>query len=97
MKIEIKTTRLENPTGHVKGLSTVTFDEKYAVRNISIVESKKGGLFVSMPNYKMKEPDENGNAQFKDIAYPVTKEFREMLYGKILDSFKNNEKVEFTV
>ncbi len=37
--------------------------------------------------------DENGNAQFKDIVYPVTKEFREKLYDKILDSFKNDEKV----
>ena len=97
MKVEIRTSRLTGTEGNVKGLSTVTFDGKVAVRNISIVESKKGGLFVSMPSYKMKELDENGKAQFKDIAYPVTKEFREMLYEKILESYKNDEAVEFMV
>lgn len=97
MKIEIRTTKLTGTEGNVRGLSTVTFDGKYAVRNISIVESKKGGLFVSMPSYKLKELDPNGKTQFKDIAYPVTKEFREMLYGKIMESYKEDKNLEFTV
>ncbi len=50
-----------------------------------------------MPSYKLKELDPNGKSQFKDIAYPVTKEFREMLYGKIMESYKEEQNVEFTV
>ena len=97
MKVSIKANKLEASSNNVRGLCTVTYGDSFAVWNISIVESKKGGLFVSMPNYKMKEPDENGNAQFKDIAYPVTKDFREKLQEKILQSYESGEDSCFEV
>ena len=48
MKVNVKANQLEATTNNVKGLCTVTFGDSFAVRNISIVESKKGGTFVSM-------------------------------------------------
>ena len=36
-----------------------------------------------MPSYKTKQVDENGKSIYQDICYPVTKEFREKLYGDI--------------
>ena len=95
MKVHVKANQLEATTNNVKGLCTVTFGDSFAVRNISIVESKKGGTFVSMPSFKMKTVDDEGNPIFKDIAFPITKEFREELYSKIMESFESKEPVEF--
>lgn len=52
---------------------------------------------MSMPSYKMKELDENGKAQFKDIAYPITRDFRERLQESILQSYESGEDVSFEV
>lgn len=51
------------------------------VQNISIVEGKNG-LFVSMPAYK------NSRGDYQDIAFPISKEFREKLYSAILNTYK---------
>ena len=42
MKVSIKANKLEASSNNVRGLCTVTFGDSFAVRNISIVESKKG-------------------------------------------------------
>ena len=97
MRVDIRTKALENVANGVKGVATVTFGSNFAVRNISIVESKTGNLFMSMPSYKMKTTDENGKSQYKDIAYPVNKEFREMLQENILKSYESGEDVTFEV
>ena len=95
MKVNVKANKIEASTNNVKGLCTVTFGDSFAVRNISIVESKKGGTFVSMPSFKTKTVDDEGNPIFKDIAFPITKEFREELYTKVKESYESGESVEF--
>ena len=97
MRIDVRTKALEETTNGVRGVATVTFGNSFAVRNISIVESKAGNLFMSMPSYKMKTVDENGKPQFKDIAYLVTKDFREKLQEKILQSYESGENSCFEV
>jgi DNA-binding cell septation regulator SpoVG len=97
LRIDVRTKALEETTNGVRGVATVTFGNSFAVRNISIVESKAGNLFMSMPSYKMKTVDENGKPQFKDIAYPVTKAFREKLQEKILQSYESGEDSCFEV
>lgn len=97
MRIDIRTKALQEPTNGVRGVATVTFENSFAVRNISIVESKAGNLFISMPSYKMKTTDENGKPQFKDIAYPVSKDFREKLQENVLHSYDIGEDVTFEV
>ena len=97
MRIDVRTKALEETTNGVRGVATVTFGNSFAVRNISIVESKAGNLFMSMPSYKMKTVDENGKPQCKDIAYPVTKDFREKLQEKILQSYESGEDSCFEV
>ena len=97
MRVNVRTKAFENAVNGVKGVATVTLGESFAVRNISIVESKAGNLFMSMPSYKMKELDENGKAQFKDIAYPITRAFREKLQENILQSYESGEDVSFEV
>ena len=95
MKVSVKSNKLEASSNNVQGLCTVIFGDSFAVRNISIVENKKGGKFVSMPSFKTKTVDEEGNAIFKDSAFPITKDFREELYSKIMESYESGESVEF--
>ena len=44
-----------------------------------------------MPSYKTKQIDENGKSIYQDICYPVTKDFRERLYGAILGEYKTQK------
>ena len=47
-----------------------------------------------MPNYKTRRVDEKNQLQYQDISYPVTKEFREQLYGDILAEYRNQTKTK---
>ena len=94
MKIEGRAKEYENGVNGLKGSVTVCFDGCFAVHNINIVERKDDGkLFVSMPSYKTKQVDENGKDIYKDICFPVKKEFRERLFDAILTSFKERKPV----
>ena len=66
---------------HTKGLARMYIEDSFVVQNISIVEGKNG-LFVSMPAYK------NGRGDYQDIAFPISKEFREKFFSAILDTYK---------
>jgi stage V sporulation protein G len=39
----------------LKAFVTITFDDMFVVRDLKVIEGKKG-LFVAMPSVKMKEP-----------------------------------------
>ncbi len=93
MKVEVRSKELENAMNGLKGTASISFDGCFAVHNVSIVESKDGNLFVSMPSYKTKQLDENGKDIYKDICFPVTKEFRERLNNAVLTSFKEHKPV----
>ena len=97
MKVSVKANKFNNSSNNIKGIASVVFGEKFLVGNLSIVETKNGGMFVSMPSYKTKAVDENGKAIYKDIAYPLNKDFRKTLSDKVLESFKTGNKVEFDV
>lgn len=59
----------------------MTFDSCFVVRNMKIIESEKG-LILCMPTRKM--PD----GQFKDIAHPITAEFRGKLEKEVFARFQ---------
>lgn len=56
------------------------------INNVSVLQGKEN-LFVTMPSYKTKQKDELGKAIYQDVCYPVTKEFREVLYGETIESY----------
>ena len=92
MKYSIRVNEVKNMEGNIRGFATVVFSDSFKVTNIAILENQeKGTLFVSMPRYRTNEHDENGNV-YKDICNPITKEFREELYGNILEAFENLHK-----
>lgn len=97
MKYSINVTETKNLEGNVRGFASLVFGESFKITNIAILENKeKGQLFVSMPRYKSNERDENGGAVYKDICNPITAEFREELYGKILEAYEQEKGADKT-
>lgn len=64
----------------LKAYAAVTFDDCFVLHNVKIIEGSKG-LFVAMPSRKTK------TGEYKDVAHPVTPEFRNVLQEKILEAF----------
>jgi DNA-binding cell septation regulator SpoVG len=80
-KFNVSVNVFDKPGSHTKGLARMYLNDSFVVQNISIVDGKNG-LFVSMPAYK------TGKGEYKDIAFPITKDFRSKLYGAVLDTYK---------
>ena len=80
MQVDVKIGSIR-PEGNIKAYASVNLNGCFAVRNVKVLESSKG-LFVSMPSYRA------GNGEYKDICFPVTKEFREQLNSAVLDAYQ---------
>lgn len=79
MKVDVKIGFIR-PEGSVRAIASVNLNDCFAIRNVKVLESSKG-LFVSMPSYRA------GNGEYKDICFPVTKEFREQLNSAVMDAY----------
>lgn len=75
---EVRITKT-NGESNLKAFASATFDGAFVVHGIRVIEGQNG-LFVAMPSRKVKE-------EFKDVAHPVTKEFKEILDKAVLDEF----------
>ncbi len=64
----------------LKAFVSVTFDNCFAVRNMKVVEGNKG-LILCMPSRKMADET------YKDLAHPITQEFRSYLESNILQAY----------
>ena len=58
----------------------ITFDNCFVVHNVKIIEGKTG-LFIAMPSRK------TANGEYKDVAHPISPEFRTELQDKILAEY----------
>lgn len=66
--------------------NTGNMNIKVTVIRIGI--SQKGNVFVSMPDYKTGKLDDNGKDIYQDIAYPVTRQFRQKLYEEVVREYR---------
>jgi len=66
--------------GKLKAYVTVTFDSCFVVHNVKVIEGKNG-LFIAMPSRKTRSGD------YKDVAHPISPEFRNELQDRILDEY----------
>ena len=95
MKYSINVTEAKNQEGNVRGFANLVFGDSFKITNIAILENEeKGTLFVSMPRYKSSERDEQGGVVYKDVCNPITAEFREELYGNILEAFEQAKEAD---
>ena len=73
--------------GKLKAYVTVTFDNCFVVHNVKIIEGKTG-LFIAMPSRK------TSNGDYKDVAHPISPEFRTELQNTILAEYTAGHVVE---
>lgn len=95
MNYSIKVTEVNFEDSKVKAYASLVFENCFKIGNISILEGKDGTEFVSMPRYKTNQTDDHGRAVYQDICFPITKDFREKLYGDIMEAYraeKNRDK-----
>lgn len=99
MKYSIKVNEVTNGSENIRGIANVTLGDSFKLNNIKIMNDprEENKLFVAMPSYK------NNEGEYKDIFNPNTKEFRNELYGNILNAYhelhdvqaKNSYTVEY--
>ena len=80
LKLDVSV-RVIEPVKNLMGFASVKFNDCFVVENLKIVQGSKG-LFVGMPS----QPD--GKGGYRDMAYPVTKEFRAQLNSAVLDAYE---------
>lgn len=86
LQFKVSVNPYERQGGNVRGIGRIYFNDNFVINNVSVLQGKEN-LFVAMPSYKTKQKDEQGKAIYQDVCYPVTKEFREVLYGEVIDSY----------
>lgn len=67
--------------GKLRAYVTVTFDNCFVVHNVKIIDGKSG-LFIAMPSRK------TSSGEYKDVAHPISPDFRAMLQDKILSEYE---------
>lgn len=94
MRYAITVNEVKGSNNGLKGFAAISFGDSFKITNVAIMQNQDTGeLFVSMPRYKTNEKDENEKDVYQDICNPITKDFREELYGDILKTFEErNEK-----
>lgn len=90
-KFSVTVTPYTKGNSNIRGLARIYFEDSFIVNNVNLLQGKEK-VFIAMPSYKTKQVDEQGRAVYQDVCYPVTKEFREQLYGEIEKVY--NEAIE---
>ena len=85
---ELRIRKVEDE-GKLRAYVTVTFDNCFVVHNVKIIEGKSG-LFIAMPSRK------TANGEYKDVAHPISPDFRNELQDKILAEYNAGNFVEST-
>ena len=89
MSIKVTVTPMQNQDGCLKANASIILNDVFKVTGIRIGISQKGNIFVSMPDYKTGRLDDNGKDIYQDIAYPVTRQFRQELYDEVVKEFNS--------
>lgn len=87
MSIKVTVTPMQNQVGCLKANASIILNDVFKVTGIRIGISQKGNVFVSMLDYKTGRLDDNGKDIYQDIAYPVTRQFRQELYDEIVKEY----------
>jgi stage V sporulation protein G len=68
------------PTGKMRGIVSVTFDDMFVIHDIKVIEGQNG-YFIAMPS--RKTPD----GEFKDICHPITSGMRKEMQAVVLEAY----------
>ncbi len=89
MSIKVNVIPMKEQEGCLKANASIILNDVFKVTGIRIGISQKGNIFVSMPDYKTGRLDDNGKDIYQDIAYPVTRQFRQELYDEVVKEFNS--------
>lgn len=67
--------------GKLKAYVTVTFDNCFVVHNVKVIDGNDR-VFIAMPSRKTR------NGEFKDVAHPISSEFRNELQERIVAAYE---------
>lgn len=65
----------------MKAIVSVTFDEKFVVHDIKVIEGDTG-YFIAMPSRR------GADGEYRDIAHPINSDMREKLQKVILAEYE---------
>lgn len=80
----IRLRKITSDTNRIKAVASVTFDDVFVVHDVKVIQGTEG-LFISMPSRK------SNTGVFRDIAHPITSEFRAELQEKVFEAYNNAE------
>lgn len=89
MDIKVTVTPMQIQDGCIKANASFILNGAFKVTGIRIGISQKGNVFVSMPDYRTGRLDDAGKDIYQDIAYPVTRQFRQELYDAVVKEFNS--------
>ena len=95
LSASVSATPYERPDSNIKGLASIFLNDKFVINSVTIVKGSNG-LFVSMPSYKANVETKDGKSEYRDIAYPITKEFSKEISEKILGTYHDKKNKELT-
>ena len=82
LKLDV-TARLITPRGSLMGYANVCINNAFVINDFKIFNNDKG-LSVGMPS----KPDKSNESGYQDIAYPITADFREQLFGSVIAAYR---------
>ena len=77
---DIRITKIEGDE-KLRAFAAIVIDDCFLVGDLRVVEGEEG-YFVSMPSKRKRD------GSFKDIAYPLSNEARELLERQVLTAFE---------
>ena len=80
IKIDVRAYPIAEPKNNTVAFASVTINDMIAINGIRVVDGANG-LFTAMPQAK------DNKGEYRDIAFPVTKELRQELNKVILDEY----------
>ena len=84
MKIKAKIDRMVN-SGNVKAIASVSLDGMFVVKNLKIMDGKKG-LFVSMPQETF--PGKDGQKKYSNLFFALTNSAKLELQETVLQAYQ---------
>jgi putative septation protein spoVG len=84
---EVRVKRFSNSNSRMKAVAQVVFDDVFVVHDIKIIQTDDK-VFVAMPNKKVSD------GSYKDIAHPISSEFRSNLEKAVLDAYEKQPETE---
>lgn len=84
MKIKAKIDRMVN-AGNVKAIASVTLDGQFVVKNLKVMDGRKG-LFVSMPQESFT--GRGGEKKYSNLFFALTNAAKMDLQDAVLQAYK---------